>query len=394
MQIGVNPYRPGAGLQPPELVGRQREIDLVELMVAHSRMRRNDGGLVLYGLRGVGKTVLLAHLRRIVEAADWVTVTIEARPGEAGRRLARQSLARGIAMAARRLRRYRAALDDVRAALPTLAAFSATLGGAGLTLDLEPSDHRANSGLLEVDLEELVEDLAGALRKNGTALAIFVDEMQDLDDDLMAALLSVQHRASQEEWPFYLVGAGLSTISKTLAEARSYAERFTIREIGPLDDQAAADALVLPAEALGGRFSPEAVDLLLAAANGYPFFIQTYGKAVWDFAPDREFDADVARAGIAQGNADLDQGFFPARWDRTTRLERGYLRAIAEIGGQTASTAAVADRLGYAPASLSPTRQSLIAKGMIFAERRGFVSFTVPNMASFIRRQTDRGEAD
>lgn len=384
----LNPFRPGAGVRPPELVGRQAEIDLVDLMVAKSRRRRNDGGLILYGLRGVGKTVLLNQLQQNVEKAGWVTVQLEARPGESGARVSRQSLGRGVAMAGRQMTsRFKTAIDDVRSAVASVASFSATVAGLTLTLDAPASTTRANSGLIEIDLEELVSDLAVPLNRNDSALAIFVDEMQDLDADLLTALLAVQHKASQADWPFYVIGAGLSTLRRTMAEARSYAERFVIREIGALSREAAAEAVVKPASDLGAHFEDDAVDLIVDAARGYPFFLQTYGKSVWDLAPGKHIDAEVARAGIAEGNADLDQGFFPARWDRTTPGERQYLRAIVGVGGSTASTTAIAERLGVGNSALSPARQSLINKGIIYAERRGFVSFTVPNMDSFILRQ-------
>ncbi|GAA1493773.1 ATP-binding protein [Curtobacterium herbarum] len=390
----INPYRPGAGIRPPELVGRQAEIDLVDLMVAHSHRRRNDGGLILYGLRGVGKTVLLSRLQHIVERAGWVTVQLEARPGEPGKVIARHSLARGIAMAGRKMARFKHATAEVREALASITSFSATIGGTGVTLGVDASLHRANSGLIEVDLEELIADLVVPLQKNQSAFAIFIDEMQDLDQDLLTALLAVQHRAGQQDWPFYIIGAGLSTLRRTLAEARSYAERFTIREVGALPAAAAAAALTKPAEDLGARFTSGALDELLGAANGYPFFLQTYGKAVWELAPDRVIDAMSAMAGIEEGNADLDQGFFPARWDRTTPLERRYLNAIVAVSGNTASTASIAAALEKPASSLSPVRQSLIDKGIIFSERRGYVSFTVPNMDAFIRRQNDVDDAD
>ena len=280
----------------------------------------------------------------------------------------------------------------MKTALASVASFSLTVAGTGIAVGIKPSAHRANSGSLEVDLEELVADLAEPLRKNQSALAIFVDEMQDLDSDLLTALLAVQHRAAQNEWPFYVIGAGLPTLRKMLAEARSYSERFRVREIGALTREAAAAAIVNPATALGAHFAPDAIDLIVDAANGYPFFLQTYGKSVWEISPDRYIDSEVAAAGVAEGNADLDQAFFPARWDSTTPAERQYLRCIVSNGGTTASTSAIADALGVPAAALSPTRQSLIEKGIIFAERRGFVSFTVPNMDAFILRQAEGDE--
>lgn len=287
------------------------------------------------------------------------------------------------------MRPFRNATREVTSALATVAAFSFTVAGVTLNVGAPRSEHRANSGVLEVDLEELVADLAPALSRNDSALAIFVDEMQDLDDDLLTALLAVQHKAAQQEWPFHIIGAGLSTLRRTLAEARSYSERFTIREVGALSHESALEAVIKPGTDLGARFSAEAGEAIVAEAQGYPFFLQTYGKAVWDLAPDRNIDLEVALAGIEEGNADLDQGFFPARWDRTTPAERQYLRTMVDVGGSTASTAAIAEKLGVANGSLSPARQALIEKGIIYAEKRGFVSFTVPNMDRFILRQPD-----
>jgi len=347
----------------------------------------------MYGLRGVGKTVLLNELQQLVERAGWVTVQLEARPGKPGELAARQSLGRGIAMAGRQMARFRTAIDDVKNAIATVASFSFTVAGVSMNLGVDRSDHRANSGLLEVDLEELVADLAKPLARNDSALAIFVDEMQDLDVDLLTALLAVQHRAVQSDWPFYIIGAGLSTLRRTLAEARSYAERFTVREVGALPREQAIAAVRNPATALGARFTDDALDAIISEAQGYPFFLQTFGKAVWDIAPDRNIDREIAIAGIAEGNADLDQSFFPARWDRTTPGERQYLGAMVDVGGgNMVSTSAIADHLSTAATSLSPVRKSLIEKGIIYAERRGYVSFTVPNMDRFIRRQADVDE--
>lgn len=245
-------------------------------------------------------------------------------------------------MAGRQMARFRSAVAEVKTAISTISAFSFTVAGVSMNLGVDRSDHRANSGLLEVDLEELVADLAEPLRKNNSALAIFVDEMQDLDVDLLTALLAVQHRAVQSDWPFFIIGAGLSTLRRTLAEARSYAERFTIREVGALPDEEARAAVRNPATALGAKISDDALEAILGEAQGYPFFLQTFGKAVWDIAPDRNIDREIAVAGIAEGNADLDQSFFPARWDRTTPGERQYLRAMVDVGGgDMASTSAI-----------------------------------------------------
>lgn len=382
-----NPYRPGAGTQPPELVGRQAQIDRVDLMVAHARAGRNDGGLFLYGLRGVGKTVLLQRLREIGDRAGWLTVTIEARPGEAGAAFARQRLGRGLVAAVRKMQLFKHAAAEVRNALQSASAFTLSVAGVSLGATIEPSPYRANSGNLEIDLEELIDDLSPALRKNTSALAFFVDELQDLDETLLIALLAAQHKAMQENLPFYLIGAGLPTLVGALADARSYTERFEVRPIGPLAKHEAHSALVDPAQRLGMTIEDDAAAVMLDAARGYPYFLQAYGHAMWDLvAGGRRVTRTEAEIAVANGNNTLDQGFFIARWDRTTPGEQQYLRTIAELGGQEAGTSDIAAHLGKQPKAFGPVRDSLIKKGIIYPSERGVVAFTVPNMDDFIRR--------
>jgi hypothetical protein len=389
MDTLLNPFRPGAGARPPELAGRQSEIDIVDLMVAKSRLPRNDGGLILYGLRGVGKTVLLNQLRHNVERAGWGTLYVEARPGAAGEAASRQSFARGLAMAARRFSRFSNAVSEMKEALSTVASFTFAVAGVSINVGAPQSKDRANSGLLEVDLEELVADLARPLAKNQSALGIFIDELQDLDQELLTALLAVQHRATQQDWPFYLIGAGLPTLRRSLGEARSYAERFQVREIGALSQESSIDAVLKPATELGVSFTQEALNRLLEASQGYPFFLQTYAKETWDLTPGPQIDLETVEAGIAEGNLTLDQAFFPARWERATTAEKQYLRAIGHLGGSSARTGEIARHLNTTPSALSPVRQTLIEKGIIFADQRGSVKFTVPHMDAFILRQSD-----
>lgn len=357
----------------------------MDLMVAHSRRGRNDGGLILHGLRGVGKTVLLKRLQQIADQAGFITVSLEARPGESGKQHARQRLARGLALAFRNPSRLNRATSSLKQALRTVSAFTMSVAGIAVSADITPAEGRANSGLIEIDLEELIEDLSTPLRESRSTLAIFVDELQDLDTDLLTALLAAQHRASQEDLPFYLIGAGLPTVISHLATARSYTERFKPRQIGALNRDDAERALTEPAQRLGVNFTPQASDLVLEAAQGYPYFLQTYGFEIWEAAPSRTIDEAIASLGISEGNANLDESFFVARWDRTTAQERQYLRALA-TNGDSARTAQIAKQLGRTAQSFSPIRQSLIEKGIIYPERHGVVAFTVPNMPAFIAR--------
>lgn len=214
--------------------------------------------------------------------------------------------------------------------------------------------------------------------------------MQDLDPELLSALLAVQHRAGQRGWPFYVIGAGLPSLPAALSASKSYAERlYNYRAIAALDEEASIAALSRPAEERGVRFDQQALSMIVTAAGGYPYFLQTYGQAVWDIASDRLItEADAADA-IVAGTAELDMGFFPARWERATRSERDYLRAMSESGDAPVRSAVVAERMGVLPSRLSPSRQSLIEKGIIYAPDRGLVAFTVPHMAQFVLRQRE-----
>jgi hypothetical protein len=387
MEHGLNPYVPGSGRTPPALVGRGTEIALFDRLVARSKMRQIDRGIVLSGLRGVGKTVLLNELRRIADAKGWVSVSLEGQTAAAGAAAVRSQLGRDLYSAARnysKSTRREAFFENVR---EVITSFSITLGTAGVSLAHAPSMNRAESGNLETDLLEMVEDISNELRADRSALAIFIDEMQDLDKDLLAALLTTQHLASQRDWPFYLIGAGLPNLPGELTKARSYAERLMMyRSIGPLPAEEARTALVKPASDLGVKYENEAASLLVSSSRGYPYFIQEFGNAAWELATGRIITLQDAKEALDTGWAHLDVGFFPARWERATPKERQYLAAMAQDGDKWSSTTAVSERLNTTLAGVSSLRQRLIDKGIIYAPEKGKVAFTVPGMSSFIDR--------
>jgi len=390
MESALNPYSPGSGLRPPALAGRQADVDAFDLLIARTRGRQGSRGIVLHGLRGVGKTVLLNGFREQAERADWFIVDLEARGDSAGRDAVRQRLARSMVLAARKLQRTKVMRDALDGVLGTVKSFGLTFAGPTIQFDVSEARGRADSGRLDIDFEELVDDLAPALKKASSAFAVFVDEMQDLDAELLSTLLTAQHRAGQKNWPFYVIGAGLPSLTSTLSANRSYAERlFNYRTVAPLDAVAARDALERPAIERGVHFDDMASHTIVDASGGYPYFIQTYGQAAWEIATDRVVTVADAHDAIAMGNAELDMGFFPARWERATPSEREYLHAMSATGENSARTADVAARLETKQTSLSPARQSLIQKGIIFAPERGVVAFTVPNMAQFVLRQVD-----
>ena len=289
---------------------------------------------------------------------------------------------------AARIHRGRAVTDAVRRALGTVQSFSVSVGVAAFEIGIEPNPGRADSGQIEIDFEELVADLAPALLGDARAFALFIDEMQDLDHELLEALLAAQHKAGQEGWPFYIFAAGLPDLPAVLSDARSYAERlFDYRRIGALEPEAAADALVRPAAQHGASFSEDALEELLDASGGYPYFLQTFGRSVWNVASNPAITADDAHTAVALGQSELDMGFFPARWDRATPSERKYLFAMAEIGTDWCRTSDVAERLGGRLSAQSTVRQNLIEKGIVYPPERGFLAFTVPGMPEFIKRQ-------
>lgn len=387
-----NPYTPGAGRTPPALVGRASELSAGDLLIQRTSSGLSGRSMMLYGLRGVGKTVLLNELRRRAEVAGWLTAMVEAKQDRKGADQARARLARELTSAARSAQPWRTkASDKVKAALGTIESFSikAGVGPFSATAAVAPSG-RAASGNLELDLEDLVADVVPALRESSIAMALFIDEIQDLDASMLSALLSAQHRAAQNDWPFYVFGAGLPVVPAVLAEARSYAERqFDYRHIDRLSTEDARTALASPAATAGARFDPEALDLLLGSAHGYPYFLQVYGDQAWQCSPNSPIQVEDARLAIELGTDELDRSLFASRWERATPKQKQLMAAMA-VDGAPSAVAELVTRLGKRkPSDLSVFRDELIKKGLIYAPERGLLDFTVPLMADFIQRHSN-----
>lgn len=383
----LNPYRPGAGLQPPELTGRESQLEAFDALILRSKRGLTDRGLIMSGLRGVGKTALLNRLYIQAEQHQWLTVFIEGQTTDHGAASVRQRLGAlvqaGLAQFSA-AHRIQTGLDDLR---KLVGDFTFTIGPAQLR-HTTPSS--TNTGLFDMDVQALIENLAQLAKKKNAAFGLFIDEMQDLEPQLVNALLVTQHRCQQRDLPFYVIGAGLPNLPAALATQRSYAERlFHFSIVDALNPHAAAQALAIPAERHGCRFTPEAITLLVSESRGYPYFLQEFGKATWNIAQDHTFTHDDAAAGIHVGNSHLDAGFFPSRWLRATDLERSYMQAMASLPDKHPRTAAIAHTLGVAPSDLTKTRASLIAKGLIYSPERGQIAFTVPGMNDYITRQND-----
>ncbi len=390
-----NPYSPGAGLRPPELAGREAEVTSFTTMVARAEAGRSSQGLVLTGLRGVGKTVLLNDLAERARKRDWIVVQVEARvDSEAPGSSFRAMFARSLNQSLRYVTGSWGAGERLRAALATFKSFSVRTdpsGGLSLGIDIDAQRGRADSGSLEMDLSELAFDLGTSASDRGTGVVVFVDEMQELDKTELAAICTAVHEAGQRSVPFYVVGAGLPSLPGLLAEARSYAERlFDHRPIGPLDEPDAEIAVVRPAELQGVSWQAEAVEAIVAASAGYPYFVQEFAKATWDYAPGPGVRAGDAKLGMQAGRDKLDSGFFASRWNRATPGERDYLRVMAADGDGPAVSGEVARRLGKRTVQqVGPIRARLIHKGLVYAPEHGLVAYTVPGMADFINRRVD-----
>ncbi|MDY7084017.1 MAG: ATP-binding protein [Actinomycetota bacterium] len=394
-----NPYAPGAGQRPPELAGRDRELDAFDVVLERIARGRPERSLVLTGLRGVGKTVLLNTLRSAAIGRLWGTGKIEARPDQSLRR----PVSAALHMAIRELAPHHRDPERVDDVLAVLKAFAlrANDGSAKLRdrwspgIDVPPARGRADSGDIEIDLVELFTDAASLATDVGTGIALFIDEMQDLGPADVSALCAACHELSQLGAPLIVVGAGLPHLPAVLSAAKSYSERlFRYQRIDRLDRVAADFALCAPAAREGVEYEAKALDLLYEKSGGYPYFVQAYGKATWDHAPQSPVtDADV-RVAAPEAEAELAVGFFGSRFERATPAERDYMRAMAALSGEpdndmdaAVPTSEIATALGRKPASLSPARDALIKKGLIYSGERGTVAFTVPHFGRYLRTQ-------
>jgi AAA ATPase domain len=396
-----NPYAPGAGQRPPELAGRDEQLQAFDIVLERVARGRPERSTVLTGLRGVGKTVLLNTLRSAAVRARWGTGKLEARPDQRLRR----PLSAALHVAVRELGHPHG--SDVDHVLGVVKAFAQREAAPGARLrekwnpgiDAPAVTGRADSGDIEIDLVELLTDVGGLAGDLGRGVAVFIDEMQDLGPDDVSALCAACHEISQSGLPLIVVGAGLPHLPAVLSASKSYSERlFRYQRIDRLDQVAADQALSAPAADEGAAFEPEALKAMYAVTGGYPYFVQAYGKEVWDLAPRSPITAEDVAVASPVAEAELAVGFFGSRFERATPGEREYLRAMADVAQKIADsgvqelddvesvpTAEVAAILGRRPQSLSPARDTLLKKGLIYSSERGRIAFTVPHFGRYLR---------
>lgn len=383
----LNPYAPGAGRPPAALVGRDKQREAWRVSLDRVAAGRTAQPVVLYGLRGVGKTVLLSRFSKMAQGQDWIVAQVEAGAGKSLREALGEALHASLADLARPSAGKRL-MKGLKTALSFKASYDST-GTWNFGLDLaESAGGGADTGMLETDLAKLVHDLAEAAEEEGVGLAILIDEAQDLTRAELTAVCSAAHLVGQNGWPSLFALAGLPSLPRVLAEAKSYAERlFVFERIEHLTKDLAREALVEPAATEGVAWDEDALTYVVQETSGYPYFLQQFGQDTWNEAPGPGVTLADARVGAARGRAALDDGFFRARWDRATRAEQRYLRAMASDGDGGSPSGDIATRLGRGVNSFGPARASLISKGLIYAPEHGVVTFTVPGMAGFIQRQ-------
>lgn len=382
-----NPFAPGAGSPPPELAGRDNVRQKMNLCLERLRIGRPAKSLMLVGLRGVGKTVLLDQMMRDAEAKSIITIRIEAPEG----RSLPAMLAPQLRLALLRLNRTAKAADFAVRGLRALAGFASklklTYSDIEVGFDYEPEPGLADNGDLEGDLTMLLEQVGLAAKAAGTVAAIYIDELQYVEEPQLAALISALHRCSQKQLPLTVIGAGLPQLRGKMGEAKSYAERlFDFPEIGPLSPEDAGEAIVKPVVDEGAKIEPEAVGLIIQQTKGYPYFLQEWGKHAWDIASQSPITAHDVSSASNEAIAALDESFFRVRFDRLTPTEKQYLRAMAELGPGPHRSGDIAAKLDRETSSLGPIRSSLIKKGMIWSPTHGDTAFTVPLFDEFMKR--------
>jgi hypothetical protein len=383
----TNPFAPGAGTPPPELAGREELQEAARIALERVRRGLPTKRMLMVGLRGVGKTVLLDRIRTDAEQRGIYTVRVEAPEN----RSLPAILAPELRIALLRLSRTERTKDAAQRALRGLAGFAKALkvkyADIEVGFDFEPEAGLADNGDLEHDLQALLEAAGQAARQGQTALAIFADELQYVDEGQLAALITALHRTAQQSLPVMLIGAGLPQLRGRMGRAKSYAERlFDFPQIGPLPDVAAKLAISKPVRDAGADITEEALEIIFQETHGYPYFVQEWGKHAWESALQSPITAsDVHRASDI-AIAALDESFFRVRFDRLTPMGKRYLRAMAELGPDAHRSGDIASVLKREVTSLGPTRGQLISKGMVYSPSHGDTAFTVPLFDEFMRR--------
>jgi hypothetical protein len=382
-----NPFSPGAGSPPPELVGREGVLEQARVLLGRTKLKRPEKSILLTGLRGVGKTVLLNETERMAAREGFHTIAVEAHE--------EKPLAALLAPHLRKLffelNRLAGAGEKARRGLAVLKSFlnglKVSLGDLEIGLDIDPEKGSADSGDLEADLPNLFVAVGEAAEDRSAAVVLLIDEIQYFSSKELSALIMAMHKMQQRQLPSILIGAGLPILPGLTGESKSYAERlFSFPKIGPLSKADAARALQDPVKAASVEFAEDALSEIVNLTQGYPYFLQEWGYQAWNRAETSPITRAVVQGASATVIERLDENFFRVRFDRCTPSEKRYLRAMAGLGSGAHRTGDIASALGMTPNSLGPVRAKLIKKGMIFSPAHGDMAFTVPLFDEFMLR--------
>lgn len=382
-----NPYVPGAGSPPSAIVGREGVLSEADIALSRIGLTMSTRSIILVGLRGVGKTVLLVKMDQMAKEKGYKSFLIEANENKPLSDLIIPSVRKVLFS----LSTIESAKEKARQGLRVFKSFLGGLKisyeGMDVTLGVDSELGCADSGILEDDLAELFCVIGEAAQSAGTAVTVLIDELQYLNEEEMSALIMSSHRINQRKLPIMFIGAGLPQILSLAGDSKSYAERlFKYPQIGALEMEDAKRAIVQPANEEGVFYTDEAVDEILNITERYPYFLQQWGHEAWNLAEGNTINIEDVRNASIASIRQLDEGFFRVRFDRCTPSEKKYLRALADFGPGNHRSGDIADVLGVKITSVAPTRSKLIKKGMIYSFQHGETAFTVPMFDSYMRR--------
>ena len=387
MDPRLNPYSPGAGNPPPEFSGRDQIVEQADIALDRIKVGRPARGFILYGLRGVGKTVLLNKIALEAEAKNLFVVRIES-PED---RSLPAILIPTIRSTLLKISKGEALKIKLAKAMRAIGGFANALkikySDIEVGLNFEKEAGVADSGDLELDLVDLLTTVGEAAAENGTAIVIAIDELQYVPEEQLAALITALHRVSQKQLPVTMVAAGLPQLLGQMGRAKSYAERlFEFIPVDKLDDTSAKNALCKPAIQENAAYNDDAIQEILRQTQGYPYFLQEWGKHSWNIAERSPITKQDAVRATDSALAELDLSFFRVRFDRLTPAEKRYVRAMAELGAGPHRSGDIAAILNKEVSTIAPTRSSLLKKGMVFSPNHGDTAFTVPLFEGFMKR--------
>ena len=384
----LNPYTPNAGAQPPAVLGRDAQLNTFDVLLRRMSAGRTEQSMIITGLRGVGKTVLLGRFRKKAHELDWLVVEREVSKHDDDQ--FRRQIVSSIRTSLFEMSPKARWGSRIQKAAAVLKSFSMSVDPSGtLTggIDIDAAEGFADQQDLQADLTDLFVAVGEAAKDADRGLVLLFDEVQFLSTTQLEALISALHKTVQRGLPVTMVGAGLPQIAELAGDAKSYSERlFKFPRIGNLDDEDARAALVKPAQDEGADYSETALDLAVEVTGGYPYFLQELGYAVWGLADGPVITEEDISLAVPTYEAKLDESFFRVRLDRATELERVYLRAMAELGPEAQKAQDVAAIIGRKSTQMGPTRAQLINMGLLYTPEHGYAAFTVPHFDKFLLR--------